>query len=280
LKYLKVLRFIDDGLLLWRGTHAAALNMFRELNALDPNIELTYNISRSSAIFLDIEIFKGEQWDTRRVLDTRTYQKPVNRYLYTPYNSEHPTHCRVSIVHGELRRYIKRSAARDDYLLIALQFRQRLHLRGFPFSFLAKAFASGPRYEQRNDFLTCSPAPRAASSPAIVFSTVYNRHLQNCSLSQAIFSLRDILPAHFSEVQFINAWKVGRKLGGQLIAYQFPKPTAPDPPVDSNPPLPAVGPVYSAVLENFSDNFAPPVAPTSTASSNSNNQPNSRTDES
>ena len=60
----------------------------------------------------------------------------------------------------------------------------------------------------------------------------------SCSVASCMY----ILPAHFSEVQFINAWKVGRKLGGQLIAYQFPKPTAPDPLVDLNPSPPTTGP--------------------------------------
>ena len=221
-------RFIDDGFMIWHGTHAAALNMFQELNALNPNIQLTYTVSRQSAIFLDIHISKGKLWHERRVLDTRTFQKPVNRYGYTPFHSEHPTHCRLSIVHGELRRYIKRSAARDDFMLIAAQFRQRLHLRGFPFWFLAKAFATGPRYEQRSDFLK-PPAANTATTPSIVFSTVFNRHLQQCSLPKAIFLHQTWLPSHFDEVTFINAWRVGRKLGGQLIAFKFPKPPRPDP---------------------------------------------------
>ena len=61
-----------------------------------------------------------------------------------PFCSEHTTGCKMTIVHGELRRYIKRSSARDDYISIAGLLRQRLHLRGFPFWFLAKAFASAP----------------------------------------------------------------------------------------------------------------------------------------
>ena len=113
-------------------------------------------------------------------------------------------------------------------MLIAAQFRQRLHLRGFPFWFLAKAFATGPRYEQRSDFLK-PPAANTATTPSIVFSTVFNRHLQQCSLPKAIFLHQTWLPSHFDEVTFINAWRVGRKLGGQLIAFKFPKPPRPYP---------------------------------------------------
>jgi hypothetical protein len=100
-----------------------------------------------AAVFLDLYIFKGRLFKTQRLLDTKTYQKPMNMYLMLPLCSEHTTSCKLAIVHGELRRYIPRSSARDAYISIAELLRQRLHLRGSPFWFLAKAFASDPRYE-------------------------------------------------------------------------------------------------------------------------------------
>ena len=118
--------------------------MFSQLNALDSNIGLTYTVSLTAAVFLDLFIFKGQLFKTQRLLDTKTYQKPMNKYLMLPFCSEHTTGCKMTIVHGELRRYIKRSSARDEYIQIAGLLRQRLHLRGFPFWFLAKAFASAP----------------------------------------------------------------------------------------------------------------------------------------
>ena len=44
-------RFIDDGFIVWRGTAVAARAMFAELNALDSNIKLTFEISNYKAIF-------------------------------------------------------------------------------------------------------------------------------------------------------------------------------------------------------------------------------------
>eukprot|EP01051_Picozoa_sp_SAG22_P004635 SAG22_NODE_254_length_13588_cov_10.695678_3_plen_443_part_00 len=43
----------------------------------------------------------------------------------------------------------------------------------------------------------------------------------NNRLSRAIVLYRDYLPAHFAGVEFINAWRAGRKLGGQLISFKF-----------------------------------------------------------
>jgi hypothetical protein len=110
----------------------------------------------------------------------------MNRYLFMPFNSEHTTAYKILIVHGELRRYIKRSSARDDFIAIAGLLRHKLHFRGFPFWFIAKAFASAPRYKQRSDIL----AVRQKSTddvPSIVFATIFSRTLLNSGLSRAIF---------------------------------------------------------------------------------------------
>jgi hypothetical protein len=136
--------YIDDGFTVWTGTTLMVATMFNELNALDPNIGLTYSVSPSATIFLQLFIFKGHLFKTQWLLDTKTYQKPMNKYLMLPFCNEHTTSCKLTIVHGELRRYIKRSSTRDEYIQIAGLLRQRLHLRGFTLWFLAKAFASAP----------------------------------------------------------------------------------------------------------------------------------------
>jgi hypothetical protein len=219
-------RYIDDGFIIWIGTAALAAAMLAELNALNVHIGLTYELSQRTAIFLDLTIFKGQRFQTKRLLDTKCYQKPMNRYLFMPFNSEHPVACKLSIVHGELRRYIKRSSARDDYIGLAGLLRQRLHLRGFPFWFLAKAFASAPRYEQRSDLLALKPSSNN-DMPAIVFATTFSRQLLNSGLSRAIFKNQHMLGSHrvdWQAVKFMTAWRAGFKLGKSIIAFQFPKP--------------------------------------------------------
>ena len=216
-------RYIDDGFIIWTGTAALAAALFAELNALNTNIQLTFTISLWTAIFLDLTIFKGRLFKQKHILDTKCYQKPMNRYLFMPFNSEHTMACKISIVHGELRRYIKRSSARDDYIGIAGLLRQRLHLRGFPFWFLAKAFASAPRFEQRSDLLAIKQKS-TDDVPSIVFATTFSRKLLNSGLSRAIFSHQHMLGSKWKSVKFLTAWKAGPKLGRSLIAFNFSKP--------------------------------------------------------
>jgi hypothetical protein len=215
-------RFIDDGFITWRGTAAAARAMFVELNALDANIKLTFEISNYHAIFLDLTIFKNRRFYETGILATKTYQKPVNKYLYTPFSSEHAPHCFTALVHGEVTRYIKRSSEYAFCVTLLVLLRQRLRLRGFPAKFLADAFKSAPTYNSRSKLLA-PPGPKN-ESPVIVFSTVFSHMKQEARLSRAIFLNRHMLPSRFDAVKFITAWKAGQKIGGQLIAYRFPKP--------------------------------------------------------
>ncbi|CAI5527152.1 unnamed protein product [Closterium sp. Naga37s-1] len=52
-------RYIDDGLIIWPGSRAELEEYLDTFNSLDPNIKLTWQISDSSADFLDLVIFKG-----------------------------------------------------------------------------------------------------------------------------------------------------------------------------------------------------------------------------
>ena len=188
--------------------------MFAELNALDANIKLTFEISNYHAIFLDLTIFKNRRFYETGILATKTYQKPVNKYLYTPFSSEHAPHCFTALVHGEVTRYIKRSSEYAFCVALLVLLRQRLRLRGFPAKFLTDAFKSAPTYNTRSKLLA-PPGPKN-ESPVIVFSTVFSRTSmkQEAKLSRAMFLNRHMLPSRFDAVKFIIAWKAGQKLGG------------------------------------------------------------------
>ena len=179
----------------------------------------------SEGYFLDILIFKGSRFKRLGFLDTKTYQKPMSRHLFTPFNTEAPHACKLSIVHTKLRRYIKRSSARADYIVIATALRQRLSVRGFPSWFLQDAFRSGPKYSDRQKFLLAKSAPTEEAKPMIVFATTFSRTLQISGLSRAIFlnQLRYLPRYMLQQVEFLNAWRAGRKLGALLICYDFSK---------------------------------------------------------
>ena len=87
------------------------------------------------------------------------------------------------------------------FVVLLVLFRQRLRLRGFLAKFLAEAFKSAPKYNNRLTLV----APRGPKneSPVIVFSTVFSRMKHEAKLSRAIFLNRHMLPSRFDAVKFI-----------------------------------------------------------------------------
>ena len=202
-----------------------------ELNALDSNIELTFEYSKVSGVFLDVNFFKGPGWQLTGFLDTSVFQKSVNMYLYTPPSSEHPRHCCFGLVSGEVTRYIRLSSSFASFVAITLAFHKRLRARGFSQDLLRQAFERAPSYDMRPEILSKiqpSSAPEAAPAqtdipdvPSLVFSPVFSRALFAAGLSRTIFLNRIGLPPPLNDAKFINAYRIGRKIGSRLIRYRF-----------------------------------------------------------
>jgi hypothetical protein len=124
-------RFIDDGFGLWKdlndptaydrfcadvnnfGTHAKALKWTNE--------DLSDEV-----IFLDLKI----RINASRRIETRTYQKPMNLYLYLHHASAHPPGVLKGMIHGCIRRYKLQNTRRQDYLEMIRLLYLRLIARG------------------------------------------------------------------------------------------------------------------------------------------------------
>jgi hypothetical protein len=63
-------------------------------------------------------------------LTTRTYQKPMNPFLYIPPMPVHPPGVLKSIIYGNLQCSWKQNTYHNDYVHIASQFAQHLIARG------------------------------------------------------------------------------------------------------------------------------------------------------
>src|ERR1700735_4252267 len=88
-------RYLDD---MFAVFNSNAEEIIRQLNILHPNIKLDYNLSSTEVDFLDLHIFKGEQFRASGLLDTTVHQKQLNAYLYIPFNSWHPAHCKSGFI--------------------------------------------------------------------------------------------------------------------------------------------------------------------------------------
>ena len=145
-------RFIDDGFLLV-STKEDAIRIIKKLNDAT-NLDLTYEISERKAIFLDLEVYKGERFELEGRLDLRVYFKPTNRLLYLPMVSNHPMSMKLGIVIGEAIRALRNSTSKAEWLK-ALQFIFKgLMARGYPGAMIKRAWKR-IRWEDREYYVMC-----------------------------------------------------------------------------------------------------------------------------
>jgi hypothetical protein len=120
-------RFIDDGCGLWNDLDdPSAWDSFRK--DVDDFGKLRWEVEERSreVNFLDLTITIN---DSNRI-ETRTYQKPMNLYLYLHHASAHPPGVLKGMIYGCMRRYYLQNSHRPDYLMMIRLLRDRLVARG------------------------------------------------------------------------------------------------------------------------------------------------------
>ena len=53
--------------------------------------------------FMDLYIYKGEQFFSSGILDFKIFQKEINRYIYIPFKCGHVPHTIKNYVLGEIK---------------------------------------------------------------------------------------------------------------------------------------------------------------------------------
>ena len=115
-------RTIDDIFCVWNDNHTnhtnnpnTQNNTFNQLKQdLDNQCKLTWNTKELSnqTNFLDLTI----TIDKNGYISTKTYQKPMNVFLYIPSNSAHPPGMIKSLIFGLLQTYYYQNTYKKDFL--------------------------------------------------------------------------------------------------------------------------------------------------------------------
>lgn len=104
--------FIDDIFAIWYGPKGILLEFLDALNSKTDRIKLTYCISESSISLLDLFLYRDTSMN---VLQFSTFQKPLNKYLYIPFESFHPSTNKKAFIKGELMRYARNSSSLNSF---------------------------------------------------------------------------------------------------------------------------------------------------------------------
>ena len=80
-------RFIDDGFGIIRGNKKDVGTQINEFYQLRGNIFIDKWTVGNYVAYMDLYIFKGNNFLDTGILSIKVYQKPENRYMYIPYKS-------------------------------------------------------------------------------------------------------------------------------------------------------------------------------------------------
>jgi hypothetical protein len=78
-------------------------------------LKFTFEISKISAVFLDLEIFKGPRFIESGILDIKSYSKPTETFQYLERDSAHPSSVFSSLIQGETTRHMRNKSSRSTF---------------------------------------------------------------------------------------------------------------------------------------------------------------------
>jgi hypothetical protein len=118
-------RYIDDIFGIWVDSPNTTGDEFK--HTLNRFGQLWWNIKDRtiSTNFLDLQVSIIND-----KIETKTFQKPLNLYLYIPPTSAHPSSCFKGLITGEIIRYWNKNTQVKDFIHITQLFIQWLMQRG------------------------------------------------------------------------------------------------------------------------------------------------------
>ena len=134
-------RLIDDALVIIRHTlnnydnFCSKMNSFKDVHT-HQGLEWEAETPSKTVNFLDLTITINEEG----FLFTKTYQKPMNLYLYRPPTSNQPASILNGMIYSTLHRYLWQNSRQSDFMRVALKFMMDLERRGHQTSKLLKLF--------------------------------------------------------------------------------------------------------------------------------------------
>ena len=141
-------RFIDDILMLFKGTKSECENLVNWLNSLQPGvIKFKYQYSTEVIEFLDLKIhLEGGR------LKTNLFIKPSNQQLYLDYFSNHPQPCKEGVIYGQAIRILERCSDSNWAQEHLLNLKDKLVDRHYPEKLIKEKFAKAKK-RSRHDLI-------------------------------------------------------------------------------------------------------------------------------
>lgn len=175
-------RYIDDIICIWPGEREELTRMLDRLNLHHNTIKFTFDISDSTAVFLDLELYKGPRFNSSSKFDIRPHFKNTNSFQYLQYTSSHPKSTYKGIIKGELIRILR--ASTDEQTFVSTSNKLMIHFRdrGYP-THIIRDIKNQVKFEDRPNHLKDKSTDNTDN--LVNFCIQYDQHtdqreLRNC----------------------------------------------------------------------------------------------------
>ena len=170
------LRYIDDILIMWSGTQTEFQTFLNNCNQLHPTMKFTGECSPNTIHFLDLTLYKGENFEQKGTLDMKTYTKPTNKQTYVHSSSFHPKGTRKSIILGEAYRFLRTNTHNSDFREQMYKLQKALLIRGYKRK-MVKTILHKIHFRDRKRILHKQKTlkPKTTTTPVLILK--YNTHI-------------------------------------------------------------------------------------------------------
>ena len=108
------------------------------LNNATANIKLKSNIQENELEFLDVLIYKGDNFEQNGIFDTKVYFKPTDSHALLHKHSFHPQHTFPGIIKSQLIRFARICKLEKDFNEATTTLFGALYRRGYSRRYLRK----------------------------------------------------------------------------------------------------------------------------------------------
>ena len=226
---LKWLRYRDDILLLYTGTHDELTCLVAKMNEIHPFLKFTAEVSDFEVTYLDLKIFKGPRFHKEQLLDTKIHTKPTETFQYLERSSTHPLATFKGFVKGEVLRYARLCNNETDFIEKRTSFTEKLLMRDYTEKEIASA-TSGINHELRAQYIMNKPK---CDKLPLVFKLTYTPHIHTRQIKEALLKNWHLITEHpelskvFPEKPII-AYKRAKNLKDHLVRSKFTSYTESD----------------------------------------------------
>ena len=213
-------RYLDDIWGVWTHGEDDFRDFVLTLNSHHPSITVKPLTSRTTMDFLDVTTFKGPDFNTTGILDTRVFFKPTDSHALLHHSSFHPKHTFAGIIKSQLTRFRRICSRPGDYISATQTLFRALRKRGYPRSLLRTL-------TYKTDTRTPARINRFENKRIVPFVAIYSPYTTRAMRrAKKHFEVTMSGTPLAQNIGIISAYKRNPNLRDILVRAKLPIPTA------------------------------------------------------